>query len=193
MKKRLITLGVVIALLIISAIYFINEKTVPSGVGLAATYETVVELVENSQVIVSCTVSGKEEEIISKAGDTLFKGFQQEVKIHNVFFNKKDIELSKNDVIKVTDFNQHSRGENWFTVIEHIKTKPGKYVLFLNTIEDEETGEVYYVNNTPNNRYKLKTHKFNSSKEKDKYKNISSDALRNITGEDISKAIENRR
>lgn len=193
MKKRLITLGVVITLLIATASYIMINKTGPSSVALGRTYETVEEIVENSHIIVTCNVTGHDEETIINYDGIKFKGFQQKIKIHNVLFNEKDIELNKNDMLLITDINEKFHNDSWLPLIEHFKIKPGKYVLFLNTLEDPETGEVYCMTNSLNNLYKLKGKEFKILKEKDVFKNQLSAALSHITGEDIVKAIKNKR
>ena len=190
--KKYIVFGLIVSVaLFFGASHILDKQQNNNAHALYASYESVDTLVQNSTLVMTCIVSNKEETIYLNANSKEVKGLSQEVLVKDVLMNNSDTELSKNSTINVAYFNEIKSTNDWMKISDANTMKPGKYLLFLNEINNEN-GTIY-VNNTPNHLYRLKNAAFNTNKSLNKFDNMKSKKLLDISEDDVIKAIENNK
>lgn len=149
MKRILAYLLVCLVLIggFISGQVFKNKPTARRNIALSASYNSIEELNNHSEIIIRGKVSKEYNDFIVP-GEVPIKYRQYEVKINKIFKNSTDKIIEKNNVITLS--YQIEVGD--FDLVDNKNIESANYILFLNTIEKNDS--VYYVPNSPNNIYK---------------------------------------
>lgn len=135
--KKIFAIGSILLILCLMA-YCKNHGQ--QTYGLAATYDSIQELVDHSQYVIIGQVGSPVRDSM-KIGETTFPGNSYIVRVDKILYQKFDIPLDSTIKLEVVDFDQ---------INESIKA--GEYLLFLNQLSYED--ERVYVNNTPNQLYR---------------------------------------
>lgn len=175
-KYKIITaLVVFISVFSIGLSYFLGEGNHGGSGALGKTLTSIDELDSSAKIILKGNVK-------PKSGDVKlsFEYEQYPVEITEVLKNTTGNKLNIEDTILLSVPTK---------MLEIKGVESGEYILFLNTLERNE--QLYYLNNSINNLYKLKNKKYiNVFGEKYKFGKDGDKSLQEIEESDVIKLKE---
>jgi uncharacterized Fe-S center protein len=168
MKTKKYFINGIILVLSIFGIYFATTSTnieksegvENRNVAMSATYGSIEELKNNSQLVVKGKIIGEARENDRKLSDKTAKEIIYKVKVNKVFVNKTNKLIEKGMEIELVHTTSIILNGQEYDVVEpSIKEiSNGNYILFLNEVNLEN--ETFFVPNTPNHLYRLEGKKF---------------------------------
>ncbi|MFS1513736.1 hypothetical protein VQL36_15030 [Chengkuizengella sp. SCS-71B] len=183
MKKYIFVLTIAFILGVSSyAVYDKNLKFNDEAISLAKDYKTVSELYNDYQVIVKGKITEDYIERDVQLTEKIAKERVYNVKVNKLLTNNTTININKGDVILLSQTYGIEMNGEYYPLSEELKDSlgNGNYIFFLDTYEDENTGEVMY-SSSQNAIFKQKG---------EKYKNVYGGSLPELTELEVEKEIE---
>lgn len=191
--RKFLMLGVlVLSIIFIGTIFVVNRDNKTNDTyALSAKYNNIDELIGNSHLVVSVIISNKPELIEYPSGKQVLRGKTYEAQVKEVLYDELKFNFNKNDIIKVVQANEvQTLDGEWVEFSKMTEMKPGKYLLFLNSLQSSEG--LIFLNNSPNHLYELDGKEYKSNSSENKYKNIADntdDTLEELEQVNIEKVI----
>lgn len=178
--KNKVFLGVLLCIVTVGiylGIDLLNSDKSKNNYNIAASvkYDNIEEISKNAELIIKGQINDGYREFNRKLDNKLVNEKIYKVEVKDILVDKTGQDIENGSIIEVSYAVSFEIEGSKYDIVDLKDLSNGEYLLFLNTVSMDN--EIIFVNNSPNNIYRLDGDKFTNLVEETKMEMLTENDL----------------